>query len=88
MLRTNPRSEGTIYWDGGAKKIAAWKEQHLPAMDSSVVLVDGLCKENWICNVLQLSTLEMEDLDDDDAHETGLPPMMAEKSKINYLLNN
>ena len=87
MLRTNPRSEGTIYWDGGVKKIAARKEQHLPAMDSSVVLADSLCKENWICNVLQLSTLEMEDLDD-NAHEPGLPPMMAEKSKINYLLNN
>jgi len=78
----DPRNDGTIYWDGGANKIAAWKEQHLPAVDSNVA-ADGLCKENWICSALELSTLEMDDLDDDEAE----PLTMAEKSKIDFVLN-
>lgn len=53
------------------------------------IAADGLCDENWICNALELSKLQPDDLDDDA--ESGLsstaPPMTAEKSKINYVLN-
>lgn len=30
VLRMEPRTENTIYWDGGKKKMSAWMEQHLP----------------------------------------------------------
>ena len=86
ILRANPRNEDTIYWDGGVNKIAAWKEQHLPAVAPSVAM-DGLCQENWICNILQLTTLEMEDLTDDNVELDSAPPT-ARKSKIGYLLND
>jgi len=85
ILRANPRNEDTIYWDGGVNKIAAWKEQHLPAVAPSVA-TDGLCQENWICNILQLTTLEMEDPNDNA--EADSPPPTARKSKIGYLLND
>jgi len=83
---TAPRNEGTIYWDGGAKKIAAWKQQHLQASPSGKEhAVEGLCSENWICTALGLSTLEMEDLDNESG--SCSPPTAAEKAKIGYLLN-
>ena len=48
LHRTAPRDEYTIYWDGGAKKIAAWKRQHLRVSPSGKErAVDGLCSENW-----------------------------------------
>lgn len=84
--RTAPRDEGTIYWDGGAKKIAAWKQQHLLALPSHKErAVEGLCSENWFCTALELSTLQMEDLDDES--DSRSPPTAAEKAKIDYLLN-
>ena len=88
LPRTAPHDEGTIYWDGGAKKIAAWKQQHLRVQASpsgKERAVEGLCSENWICTALELSTLEMEDLD----NESGpcSPPTAQEKVKISYLLN-
>lgn len=79
----NPRDDDTIYWDGGAKKIAAWKEQHLFAVASDAA-GDGVCKENWICNALELSTLEMDSLDDEADSE---PCTTLEKSKLDYVLN-
>ncbi|KAF8811205.1 hypothetical protein BYT27DRAFT_7277825 [Phlegmacium glaucopus] len=84
---TNPHDEFTIYWDGGANKIATWKEQHLLALPSDAGrAVDGLCKENWVCSILELSMIEMEDLNDKAG--PGLPSTMAEKAKIGYVLNN
>ena len=90
MFRTKQRSEDTLYWDGGAKKIMAWKKQHLLALPSDVArAADGLCKENWVCNILELGTLEMEDLNEvDPDSDSDLPSSTtAEKSKICYVLN-
>jgi len=85
-LRTAPCNEGTIYWDGGAKKIAAWKQQHLEASPSGKErAIEGLCSENWICTALGLSTLEMEDLNNKSGSRS--PPTAVEKAKIGYLLN-
>ncbi|KIM43483.1 hypothetical protein M413DRAFT_381678 [Hebeloma cylindrosporum] len=79
----NLRNEGTIYWDGGAMKIAAWKEQHLTV--GSDIREDGLCEDNWVCSALELSNLQMEDLDDEG--EPKSPASRAEKSKLGYVLN-
>ena len=85
-LRTAPRDEGTIYWDGGAKKIAAWKQQHLEASPSGKEhAIEGLCSENWICTALGLSTLEMEDFESESGSRS--PLTTVEKAKIDYLLN-
>jgi hypothetical protein len=72
--------------DGGAKKIAAsWKQQHLQALPSGKErAVEGLCSENWICIALELSTLEMEDPNDESASHS---PTAEKKGKIGYLLN-
>lgn len=81
VFRMNLRNDDsdTIYWDGGAKKIAAWKEQHLSAVASEVG-ADGHCKDNWICVALDL--LRMDVLDDESE-----PLTTPEKSKIDYVLN-
>ncbi|KAF8805081.1 hypothetical protein BYT27DRAFT_7258664 [Phlegmacium glaucopus] len=84
---TNPCDEFTIYWDGGANKIATWKEQHLLALPSDAErAVDGLCKENWVCSILELSMIEMEDLNDEAG--PGSSSTTAEKAKIGYVLNH
>jgi hypothetical protein len=92
MFRANQQNEATIYWDGGANKIMAWKKQHILAVPSDVErAVDGLCKENWVCNILELSSLEMDDLIDSDNSEADLnlrSSRSAEKSKIGYVLND
>ncbi|KAF8967103.1 kinase-like domain-containing protein [Flammula alnicola] len=82
---TAARNEDTIYWDGGAKKIAAWKKQHLAVPSGKGRAADGLCAENRFCTALGLSTLEMEDLDDEDGPYSPSTP--ADKAKIGYLLN-
>jgi hypothetical protein len=91
LPRTAPRDKYTIYWDGGAKKIEAWKEQHLRASPSGKErAAEGLCSENWICTALGLSTLEMEDLGDEGdpcSPRTSSTTADSEKGGIGYLLN-
>ena len=92
VLRTEPRTENTIYWDGGKNKIAAWKAQHLPNdvtsssnfMTSSADHASGsLCEHNRICSVLGLHTLEMADFDDQP-----LPSKpMAKKTNLDFLVH-
>jgi len=43
---------------------------------------DGVCEKNWICNALELSTLEMDSIDDEAEPRTTL-----EKSNLDYVLN-
>jgi hypothetical protein len=70
---------------GGAKKFAAWKQQHLQASPSGKErAVEGLCLENWICTALELSTLEMEDPNNESGSRS---PTAEEKGKIGFLLN-
>ena len=86
--RASPRNENTIYWDGGPKKIAAWKEQHLPTVLPVDLATDALCHENWICNALELSKLEPDDPDNEEPTSASAAPLTkAEKSKIGYVLN-
>ncbi len=86
--RASPRNENTIYWDGGPKKIAAWKEQHLPTVLPVDLTTDALCHENWICNALELSKLEPDDPDSEEPTSASAAPLtVAEKSKIGYVLN-
>lgn len=95
LLRTAPHNECTIYWDGGAKKIAAWKQQHLqlealPSSSGKECALDGLCSENWICTTLELSTLEMEDLDDESGSRHSPPspsPRKPARGRIDYIVN-
>jgi len=89
VLRIEPRNENTIYWDGGKKKIMAWKAQHLPsgtsASTASPVDSDNnsLCQYNRICNVLGLRTLEMEEFDG----ESSPPKSMARKPNLEFLVH-
>ena len=70
----------------------AWKKQHLLAVPSDMGrAADGLCEENWVCNILELATLEMDDFIEDDDHDDDLnlnlpSSRSAEKSKIGYVL--
>jgi hypothetical protein len=86
---TEPRTETTVYWDGGEKKIAAWKEQHLgdagPASMAPTTPEDhsSLCDRNRFCNVLALRTLEMEDLDDFPSPSKSA----AKKPTLDFLLH-
>jgi hypothetical protein len=91
VLRSEPRTENTIYWDGGKKKIAAWKE-HLSgdatlsskSMDSSADRDRGsLCEHNRICNVLGLRTLEMEDFED----QPSPSKTTAKKTNLDFLVH-
>jgi hypothetical protein len=65
-----------IYWDGGLKKIEAWKTEHLgkhrkstnrnmaaPSIASSSADSSALCEHNRICQLLDLRTLEPEPSD-------------------------
>lgn len=87
IIRTEPRTEDTIYWDGGWKKIASWKEQHLSSITSNFATSstdhDSLCEHNRICSVLGLRTLEMEDFDDQP-----LPSKPVEKkTNLDFLVH-
>ena len=86
ILRAKPHNKYTIYWDGDNQKITTWMEQHLLAVPSAACAADGLCAENWVCTALGLSTVEMEDLNDEIG--PGSPPSTAEKAKIGYVLND
>ena len=60
----------------------AWKQQHLPdsTFDESTVSSEDhscLCEHNRICNVLQLRTLEMDDLED----QPPSPPKLTSRSR-------
>ena len=94
VLRTVPRTENTIYWDGGKKKIAAWKEQHLPHATSSSKSSTSassadhgsLCEHNPICSVLELRTLEMEDFD--EQRSSSSPSKQAvKKTNLDFLVH-
>lgn len=78
-----------VYWDGGLKKIEAWKMQHLGKhccwSDCNVTLssadssASALCEHNTTCKLLGLRTLELEKGDDG--------PGTTEKLNINFLVH-
>ena len=87
VLRTEPRTENTMYWDGGRKKIAAWEEQRLPNVTSKSMTLSAdcgsLCKHNRICSVLGLRTLEMEEFDDQPSPSKPT----AKKTNLDFLVH-
>jgi hypothetical protein len=86
VLRSKQQTENTIYWDGGATKIAAWKEQHLSdaASTKSPADHDSLCEQNHFCNLLELRTLEVEALVEPPSSP---PKSMAKKSTLGFLVH-
>jgi hypothetical protein len=77
-----------LYTGYGGAKIKSWlgRKQHLLAVSA------GICGENWVCiNILELSTLDMEDIRVNEADPSPDSPSStvttAEKSRIGYVLN-
>jgi hypothetical protein len=87
ILRTEPCTENTIYWDGGRKKIEAWKGQYLPSITFKSVTSSAdhgsICEHNQICSVLGLRTIKMEKFDD----QPSLPlKSTAKKTNLDFLV--
>ena len=90
LFRTQPRTENNIYWDGGLRKVKAWKTEHLgkPALTS--LLASGAsshCEHNKICNLLGLHTLQLVAPDDNENDIDKSPKVAGKKLNIDFLVH-
>jgi len=92
LFRTQPRTENSIYWDGGLRKVEAWKTQHLgepgeAALTLSSASASSHCEHNKICNLLGLRTLQLATPDDDENDIDESPKAMGKKLHIDFLVH-